>query len=154
PAGAPPPPPPPPPPAPPRGFGRIIVTTSLAATKVEPAIGSAYMTAKGGAKHPVSCPAAPPAPRGTTPKLKPPALHDGEGRREAPDALPRARARGRGHHRQRHRPRLLRHQHRRRPRPRSRAAGGDRQGHPDAPRRLARRHQGAGPLPRLAGLGL
>jgi NAD(P)-dependent dehydrogenase (short-subunit alcohol dehydrogenase family) len=35
----------------PRGFGRIIVTTSLAATKVEPAIGSAYMTAKAGAKH-------------------------------------------------------------------------------------------------------
>ena len=35
----------------PRGFGRIVVTTSLAATKVEPAIGSAYMTAKAGAKH-------------------------------------------------------------------------------------------------------
>ena len=35
----------------PRGFGRIIVTTSLAATKVEPAIGSAYMTAKAGARH-------------------------------------------------------------------------------------------------------
>jgi NAD(P)-dependent dehydrogenase (short-subunit alcohol dehydrogenase family) len=34
-----------------RGFGRIIVTTSLAATKVEPAIGAAYMTAKAGARH-------------------------------------------------------------------------------------------------------
>lgn len=35
----------------PRGYGRIIVTTSLAATKVEPVIGAAYMTAKAGAKH-------------------------------------------------------------------------------------------------------
>jgi NAD(P)-dependent dehydrogenase (short-subunit alcohol dehydrogenase family) len=35
----------------PRGFGRIIVTTSLAATRVEPAIGSAYMVAKAGARH-------------------------------------------------------------------------------------------------------
>jgi NAD(P)-dependent dehydrogenase (short-subunit alcohol dehydrogenase family) len=35
----------------PRGFGRIIITTSLAATKVEPAIGSAYMAAKAGARH-------------------------------------------------------------------------------------------------------
>ena len=35
----------------PRGFGRIIVTTSLAATKVEPVIGSAYMVAKAGARH-------------------------------------------------------------------------------------------------------
>ncbi len=35
----------------PRRFGRIIVTTSLAANVVEPAIGSAYMTAKAGAKH-------------------------------------------------------------------------------------------------------
>lgn len=35
----------------PRGFGRIIVTTSLAATKVEPAIGAAYMAAKAGARH-------------------------------------------------------------------------------------------------------
>jgi NAD(P)-dependent dehydrogenase (short-subunit alcohol dehydrogenase family) len=35
----------------PRGFGRIIITTSLAATKVEPVIGSAYMTAKAGARH-------------------------------------------------------------------------------------------------------
>jgi NAD(P)-dependent dehydrogenase (short-subunit alcohol dehydrogenase family) len=35
----------------PRRFGRIIVTTSLAATKVEPAIGSAYMAAKAGARH-------------------------------------------------------------------------------------------------------
>lgn len=34
-----------------RGFGRIIVTTSLAATKVEPVIGAAYMTAKAGARH-------------------------------------------------------------------------------------------------------
>jgi NAD(P)-dependent dehydrogenase (short-subunit alcohol dehydrogenase family) len=38
-----------------RKFGRIIVTTSLAATKVEPAIGSAYMTAKAGAKHLMHC---------------------------------------------------------------------------------------------------
>jgi NAD(P)-dependent dehydrogenase (short-subunit alcohol dehydrogenase family) len=35
----------------PRRYGRIIVTTSLAATKVEPVIGAAYMTAKAGAKH-------------------------------------------------------------------------------------------------------
>jgi NAD(P)-dependent dehydrogenase (short-subunit alcohol dehydrogenase family) len=35
----------------PRGFGRIVVTTSLAATKVEPVIGAAYMTAKAGARH-------------------------------------------------------------------------------------------------------
>jgi NAD(P)-dependent dehydrogenase (short-subunit alcohol dehydrogenase family) len=35
----------------PRRRGRIIVTTSLAATKVEPAIGAAYMTAKAGARH-------------------------------------------------------------------------------------------------------
>jgi NAD(P)-dependent dehydrogenase (short-subunit alcohol dehydrogenase family) len=35
----------------PRGFGRIVLTTSLAATKVEPAIGSAYMAAKAGARH-------------------------------------------------------------------------------------------------------
>jgi NAD(P)-dependent dehydrogenase (short-subunit alcohol dehydrogenase family) len=38
-----------------RGFGRIILTTSLAATKVEPAIGSAYMAAKAGAKHLMHC---------------------------------------------------------------------------------------------------
>jgi NAD(P)-dependent dehydrogenase (short-subunit alcohol dehydrogenase family) len=35
----------------PRGFGRIIITTSLAATKVEPVIGASYMTAKAGARH-------------------------------------------------------------------------------------------------------
>ena len=35
----------------PRRFGRIILTTSLAATKVEPAIGAAYMAAKAGARH-------------------------------------------------------------------------------------------------------
>jgi NAD(P)-dependent dehydrogenase (short-subunit alcohol dehydrogenase family) len=35
----------------PRQSGRIIITTSLAATKVEPAIGAAYMTAKAGARH-------------------------------------------------------------------------------------------------------
>jgi NAD(P)-dependent dehydrogenase (short-subunit alcohol dehydrogenase family) len=35
----------------PRGFGRIIVTTSLAGTRVEPAIGAAYMAAKAGARH-------------------------------------------------------------------------------------------------------
>lgn len=35
----------------PRKFGRIIVTTSLAATRVEPAIGAAYMTAKAGIKN-------------------------------------------------------------------------------------------------------
>ncbi len=39
----------------PRGFGRIVVTTSLAATHVEPAIGSAYMTAKAGARHLMHC---------------------------------------------------------------------------------------------------
>ncbi|MGN6870450.1 MAG: SDR family oxidoreductase [Solirubrobacteraceae bacterium] len=35
----------------PRRFGRIIITTSLAATTVEGAIGSAYMAAKAGARH-------------------------------------------------------------------------------------------------------
>jgi NAD(P)-dependent dehydrogenase (short-subunit alcohol dehydrogenase family) len=35
----------------PRRFGRIIVTTSVAATMVEPAIGAAYMAAKAGARH-------------------------------------------------------------------------------------------------------
>jgi NAD(P)-dependent dehydrogenase (short-subunit alcohol dehydrogenase family) len=35
----------------PRQSGRIIVTTSMAATHVEPAIGSAYMAAKAGAAH-------------------------------------------------------------------------------------------------------
>jgi NAD(P)-dependent dehydrogenase (short-subunit alcohol dehydrogenase family) len=35
----------------PRRSGRIIVTTSLAASKVEPAIGAAYMAAKAGARH-------------------------------------------------------------------------------------------------------
>jgi len=39
----------------PRTFGRIVVTTSLAATRVEPAIGSAYMAAKAGARHLVHC---------------------------------------------------------------------------------------------------
>lgn len=35
----------------PRKFGRIVFTTSLAATRVEPVIGAAYMTAKAGARH-------------------------------------------------------------------------------------------------------
>jgi NAD(P)-dependent dehydrogenase (short-subunit alcohol dehydrogenase family) len=35
----------------PRNFGRIIVTTSLAATRIEPAIGAAYMTAKAGIRN-------------------------------------------------------------------------------------------------------
>jgi len=35
----------------PRQSGRIIVTTSMAATSVEPAIGHAYATAKAGARH-------------------------------------------------------------------------------------------------------
>ena len=39
----------------PRGYGRIVVTTSLAATKVEPVVGSAYMAAKAGARHLVHC---------------------------------------------------------------------------------------------------
>ena len=39
----------------PRGYGRIVVTTSLAATKVEPVVGSAYMAAKAGARHFVHC---------------------------------------------------------------------------------------------------
>ena len=39
----------------PHGYGRIVVTTSLAATKVEPVVGSAYMTAKAGARHFVHC---------------------------------------------------------------------------------------------------
>lgn len=39
----------------PHGYGRIVVTTSLAATKVEAVIGSAYMAAKAGARHFVRC---------------------------------------------------------------------------------------------------
>ena len=39
----------------PQGSGCIIVTTSLAATKVESAIGSAYMAAKAGAAHFMRC---------------------------------------------------------------------------------------------------
>jgi NAD(P)-dependent dehydrogenase (short-subunit alcohol dehydrogenase family) len=35
----------------PRGYGRIIITTSLAATTVEGAIGSSYLAAKAGARH-------------------------------------------------------------------------------------------------------
>ena len=35
----------------PRNFGRIIITTSLAATRIEPAIGAAYMTAKAGIRN-------------------------------------------------------------------------------------------------------
>jgi NAD(P)-dependent dehydrogenase (short-subunit alcohol dehydrogenase family) len=35
----------------PRNSGRIIITTSLAATRVEPAIGAAYMTAKAGIRN-------------------------------------------------------------------------------------------------------
>jgi NAD(P)-dependent dehydrogenase (short-subunit alcohol dehydrogenase family) len=35
----------------PRKSGRIIITTSMAATHVEPAIGAAYMSAKAGAAH-------------------------------------------------------------------------------------------------------
>ena len=35
----------------PRRFGRIVITTSIAATMVEPAIGSAYLAAKAGARH-------------------------------------------------------------------------------------------------------
>lgn len=35
----------------PQGSGRIIATSSLAATKVEPAIGAAYMAAKAGVAH-------------------------------------------------------------------------------------------------------
>jgi NAD(P)-dependent dehydrogenase (short-subunit alcohol dehydrogenase family) len=35
----------------PRRTGRIIITTSLASTRVEPAIGAAYMTAKAGIKN-------------------------------------------------------------------------------------------------------
>jgi NAD(P)-dependent dehydrogenase (short-subunit alcohol dehydrogenase family) len=39
----------------PRKSGRIIITTSLAATNLEPAIGSAYMAAKAGAAHFMRC---------------------------------------------------------------------------------------------------
>jgi NAD(P)-dependent dehydrogenase (short-subunit alcohol dehydrogenase family) len=39
----------------PRRSGRIIVTTSLASSKVEPAIGAAYMAAKAGARHLTHC---------------------------------------------------------------------------------------------------
>jgi NAD(P)-dependent dehydrogenase (short-subunit alcohol dehydrogenase family) len=39
----------------PRGAGRIIITTSVASTHVEPAVGSAYMTAKAGIAHFMRC---------------------------------------------------------------------------------------------------
>jgi NAD(P)-dependent dehydrogenase (short-subunit alcohol dehydrogenase family) len=39
----------------PRKFGRIIVTSSLASTRVEPAIGAAYMTAKAGISNFMRC---------------------------------------------------------------------------------------------------
>jgi len=39
----------------PRRFGRIVITTSLAATVTEGAIGSAYMAAKAGARHFMHC---------------------------------------------------------------------------------------------------
>jgi len=39
----------------PRRSGRIIVTTSLASTRIEPAIGAAYMTAKAGIAHFMHC---------------------------------------------------------------------------------------------------
>jgi NAD(P)-dependent dehydrogenase (short-subunit alcohol dehydrogenase family) len=39
----------------PRRNGRIIVTTSLASTRIEPAIGSAYMASKAGAAHFMKC---------------------------------------------------------------------------------------------------
>jgi len=39
----------------PRKSGRILITTSMAATHVEPAIGSAYMAAKAGAAHFMRC---------------------------------------------------------------------------------------------------
>jgi NAD(P)-dependent dehydrogenase (short-subunit alcohol dehydrogenase family) len=39
----------------PRNSGRIIITTSLAASRVEPAIGSAYMTAKAGITNFMRC---------------------------------------------------------------------------------------------------
>lgn len=38
-----------------RNFGRMIVTTSLAAERCEPAIGAAYMAAKAGAAHLTRC---------------------------------------------------------------------------------------------------
>jgi NAD(P)-dependent dehydrogenase (short-subunit alcohol dehydrogenase family) len=39
----------------PRKSGRVIITTSVAATHIEPAIGSAYMAAKAGAAHFMRC---------------------------------------------------------------------------------------------------
>ncbi len=39
----------------PQSSGRIILTTSLASTRVEPAIGAAYMAAKAGAAHFMRC---------------------------------------------------------------------------------------------------
>ena len=39
----------------PQSCGRIILTTSLASTRVEPAIGAAYMAAKAGAAHFMRC---------------------------------------------------------------------------------------------------
>ena len=106
----------------PRGFGRIVVTTSLAATKVEPVIGAAYMTAKAGARHLMHTIALELAAYGITVNAIAPGFfvtNIGGGHAHNPDS-----------------------------------AGGGREGHPDAPRRPARRHQGARPLPRVAGLGV
>jgi NAD(P)-dependent dehydrogenase (short-subunit alcohol dehydrogenase family) len=39
----------------PRNTGRIIITTSAASTRIEPAIGAAYMASKAGAAHFMKC---------------------------------------------------------------------------------------------------
>ena len=104
----------------PRGFGRIVLTTSLAATKVEPAIGSAYMAAKAGARHFMHSIALELAADGITANAIAPGFfvtNIGGGHAHDPD-LQAALAKD----------------------------------IPDASRRPAGRHQGARPLPRIAGL--
>ena len=85
----------------PRGFGRIVVTTSLAATKVEPAIGSAYMTAKAGARHFMHSVALELAADGITVNAIAPGFfvtNIGGGHAHDPDLAPRGRNRAILHH--------------------------------------------------------
>ena len=79
----------------PRGFGRIVITTSLAATKVEPAIGSAYMAAKAGARHFMHCLAMELAADGITANAIAPASSSPTSAAVTP-TTPRSRPRSRG----------------------------------------------------------